>query len=248
MILLIDIGNTNTVYSLHDGNNYLMNKRIAPDENIQCIINDLIDYNINHIAIASVVPKMTDIYIKILNENFNIQPFLVSYKNSNIELKVESKQEVGADRICNVKAAIKKTKKNCIVIDFGTATTYDVINNQQEFIGGAIAPGIKVSGLYLIKKAALLKNTLLEFPKKYIGKNTETNIQSGIMNSAIHGIEGMILNIKKELNGIDDDEVDIILTGGFSKLISPKLSFNHHLETNLTIEGIRLIYEENLNG
>ena len=243
MMLLIDIGNTNTVYSLYDGNEYVMNKRIAPDKNIQCIINDSADYNIKHIAIASVVPKITEKYINLLNKKFNIQPFLVSYKNSNIKLKVESKKEVGPDRICNVKAAIKKTKKNCIVIDFGTATTYDVINNDQQFIGGAIAPGIKVSGLYLIKKAALLKDTLLEFPKKYIGKNTQTNIQSGIMNSAIHGIEGMILNIKKELNG----EVDIILTGGFSKLISPKLSFNHNLETNLTIDGIRLIYEENLN-
>ena len=243
MMLLIDIGNTNTVYSVYDGNQYVMNKRITPEKNIKYIINDLIDYNINHIAIASVVPNTTKKYIKILKENLNIQPFLASYKNANIELKVESKEEVGSDRICNVKAAIKKTKKNCIVIDFGTATTYDVINNKQQFIGGAIAPGIKVSGLYLIKKAALLKDTLLEFPKKYIGKNTQTNIQSGIMNSAIHGIEGMILNIKKEIN----DEVDIILTGGFSKLISPKLSFKHKLETNLTIDGIRLIYEENLN-
>ena len=156
---------------------------------------------------------------------------------------IDSKKEVGPDRICNVKSAIEKTKRSCIVIDFGTATTYDVINDKQEFIGGAIAPGIQVSGAYLIKKAALLKDTLLKFPKNYIGKNTATNIQSGIMYSAVHAIEGMVLHIKKELG----NKTDIILTGGFSKLISPKLSFEHKVEKNLTIEGIKLIYEENLN-
>jgi len=243
MILLVDIGNTDTVYSLYDGNNYIVTNRISSEKKLKSIITDLLNYTIDHIAIASVVPKMTKIYLKLFKKKFNIEPFIVSYKNANIDLIVDSKKEVGADRICNIKSAIKKTKKNCIVIDFGTATTYDVINNKQKFIGGAIAPGIQVSGLYLIEKAALLKKTLLKFPKKYIGKNTESNIQSGIMHSAIHGIEGMVLNIKRELG----HETDIILTGGFSKLISPKLSFKHKLESNLTIDGIRLIYEENLN-
>ena len=243
MILLIDIGNTNIVYSLYDGNNYIINKRIAPEENIQNIINDLSNYTINHIAIASVVPKITSIYLKLFKEKLNIESFVVSYQNANINLMIDSKKEVGPDRICNVKSAIEKTKRSCIVIDFGTATTYDVINDKQEFIGGAIAPGIQVSGAYLIKKAALLKDTLLEFPKNYIGKNTATNIQSGIMYSAVHAIEGMVLHIKKELG----NKTDIILTGGFSKLISPKLSFEHKVEKNLTIEGVKLIYEENLN-
>lgn len=243
MMLLVDIGNTNTVCSLYDGQNYVMNKRILPNQNLVPIIKKMLNYNINHIAIASVVPKMTDKYLKLFRKSFNIDSFLVSHQNANIELMVDSKEEVGADRICNVKAAIKKTKNNCIVIDFGTATTYDVINNKQQFIGGAIAPGIEVSGDYLITKAALLKNTLLEFPKNYIGKNTKTNIQSGIMYGAINSIEGMIINIKKELNG----NIDIILTGGFSTLLSPKLSFKHKLEPNLTIDGLKLIYEENLN-
>ena len=140
----------------------------------------------------------------------------------------------------NIKAAITKIKGDCIVLDFGTATTYDVINKKQEFIGGAIAPGIDVSANYLIKKAALLKNTILEFPEKIIGKNTKTNIQSGVMYSAIYSIEGMVENINRELNS----EPNLILTGGFSSLISPKLSFKHTLEPNLTLEGIRLIYEE----
>ena len=243
MMLLIDIGNTNTVYSLYHNNHYINNERITVEQNINTIIDELSNYNITHVAIASVVPKKTKSYLKLCKEHFDINPFILSYQNTNIKLKVDSKEEVGADRICNAKAAIKETSKNCLVIDFGTATTYDIINEKQEFIGGAIAPGIEVSALYLIQKAALLKNTILEFPKKYIGSNTTTNIQSGVMYSAIHGIEGMVHNIKKELN----QEIYIILTGGFSKLISPKLSFKHQLNPQLTIEGLRIIYEEHLN-
>ena len=255
MMLLIDIGNTNTVCALYDGKSYVMNQRILPNENIQSVLIDkLFDEgmisssnsaygNLNHIAISSVVPKMTDIYWKLFMKNYNIDSFIISHENAGVTLKVDSSQEVGNDRICNVRAANELTQKNCLVIDFGTATTYDVINNKQEFIGGAIAPGIEVSALYLIKKAALLKNTILKFPKNYIGQSTETNIQSGIMYSAVHSIEGMVQNIKKEING----KVDIILTGGFSQLISQKLSFKHSLNINLTIEGIRLIHEENLN-
>ena len=243
MKLFIDIGNTNTVYAIHDNEQYIINKRITPKDNINDIIQYILKYNIQHIAIASVVPNMTTKYLELFDLKLNIKPFIVCHKNANVKLMVDSKQEVGTDRICNVKAAIKKTKKNCIIIDFGTATTYDIINEKQEFIGGAIAPGIEVSALYLIKKAALLKNTILEFPNNYIGKNTKTNIQSGIMYSAIHAIEGMVQNIKKEIN----KETDVMLTGGFSKLISPKLAFEHMLESNLTIEGIKIIYEENLN-
>ncbi len=244
MMLLVDIGNTNIVYALYDGNNYILNKRMLPKNNLEHIMNELSHYTINYVAIASVVPNITNQYLKQFKEKFNIEPFVVSYKNANIKLIVDSNKEVGPDRICNVKAAIKKTDKNCIVIDFGTATTYDVINDKKEFIGGAIAPGIQVSGTYLIEKAALLQNTALEFPEKYIGKNTKTNIQSGIMYGALNSIEGMVKNIKKELN----HKSDIILTGGFSQLISSKLSFQHKLEPNLTIEGIKLIFEENLYG
>tara|TARA_B100000029_G_scaffold136442_1_gene131022 strand:- start:539 stop:1270 length:732 start_codon:yes stop_codon:yes gene_type:complete len=243
-MLLVDIGNTNIVYALYDGNNYILNKRMLPKNNLEYIMNELSHYTINYVAIASVVPNITNQYLKQFKEKFNIEPFVVSYKNANIKLIVDSNKEVGPDRICNVKAAIKKTDKNCIVIDFGTATTYDVINDKKEFIGGAIAPGIQVSGTYLIEKAALLQNTALEFPEKYIGKNTKTNIQSGIMYGALNSIEGMVKNIKKELN----HKSDIILTGGFSQLISSKLSFQHKLEPNLTIEGIKLIFEENLYG
>ena len=240
MILLIDIGNTNTVWALYHKQDYIENQRIESTKNIKDALKLLKSYDITEVAICSVVPSLTKIFSNEIKNLFQINPFIVSYKNSNIKLEVDAPADVGADRLCNIKAAITKVKGDCIVIDFGTATTYDIINKKQEFIGGAIAPGIDVSANYLIKKAALLKNTILEFPEKIIGKNTKTNIQSGVMYSAIYSIEGMIKNINKELNS----EAHLILTGGFSSLISPKLSSKHTLEPNLTLEGIRLIYEE----
>jgi len=240
-MLLIDIGNTNIVCAVYNNQKYLEIKRVEKKEDIQPILEIFSQYNITAISIASVVPALEDIFIKKINKIFGINPFVVTHNNSNIVLKVDNPNEVGADRICNAKAAIKKIKENCIVIDFGTATTYDVINNQQEFIGGAIAPGIDVSANYLIKKAALLKETVLEVPNEIIGKNTKTNIQSGVMYSAIYSIEGIIKHINMELKG----HTTIILTGGFSSLISPNLSFDYMLDLNLTLDGIRIIYEEN---
>jgi len=241
MILLIDIGNTNTVCALYDNHIYIKNERIKQIKNIHTTLEIFLEYDIKSVAICSVVPNATNIYVNKIKEFFKIDPFIVSHENSNITLKVDAPNEVGADRICNVKAAIKKIEGNCIVIDFGTATTYDIINKRKEFIGGAIAPGIDVSANYLIKKAALLKETILEFPKEIIGKNTKTNVQSGVMYSAIYSIEGMIKHILSELEG----NTTIILTGGFSSLISPRLTTKHVLDSTLTLDGIRIIHEEN---
>jgi len=241
MILLIDIGNTNTVCAIYNGQEYIVYERIKSKNDIQQKIKQFNNYTIQKIAISSVVPKWTQHFITIIKKELQVEPFLISYKNANVKLKVDSSDEVGNDRICNIKAAIKFTQKNCLVIDFGTATTYDVINDKQEFIGGAIAPGIDVSANYLIKKAALLKSTTFKFPENIIGKNTNTNIQSGVMFGAISSIEGMISMIQNEIKS----ELSIILTGGFSQLISSKLSYKHNLKPNLTLDGIRLIYNDN---
>ncbi len=241
MILLIDIGNTNTVCAIHNGQEYINYERIELKNTIQKKIKEMRIYDIQDIAISSVVPELTQYFITILSKEFNIKPFIISYKNAGLKLKVDSSKEVGNDRLCNIRAAIALTKKNCLIIDFGTATTYDVINNKQEFIGGAIAPGIDVSANYLIKKAALLKNTTFKFPESVIGTNTSTNIQSGVMFGAINSIEGMISMIQNE----SGSELYIILTGGFSQLIASKLSYKYTLKPNLTLDGIKLIHRDN---
>ena len=230
----IDIGNTNIVMGLYKNNSLVNVQRIETNE-IEKKLNLNTDYLI---AISSVVPKI-ETFIK---NQINTSCFSVSYINSHITLDVDSPNEVGNDRICNMKVAIKKKLYPSIIVDFGSATTYDVIDKNGHFIGGAIAPGIDVSAQYLFKKAAQLNNVDFEVPKSAIGKNTMTNLQSGIMYGGIDAINGMLTRIKKEL---DDEIQHIILTGGFSAILSKHISHSHMLDLNMTLKGIKLIWEEN---
>ena len=187
------------------------------------------------------VPSLTLKYENQIKDFFNIDTFIINAENCKIKLEVTKPETVGADRICNV-AAVKKIYNNpSIIVDFGTATTYDVVNKKGAFIGGAIAPGIKPSAEYLISKAALLKDTDLKFPKNIIGKNTKENIQAGIMFGAVEQVEGMITRLNTETK----QNNQIILTGGFSKLLSPKLKISHTVDINLTLKGMIFIYESN---
>ena len=165
----------------------------------------------------------------------------INYTNSKLSLKVQKPGTVGNDRLCNIFATIKLYKTPSIIVDFGTATTYDVIDVNNEFIGGAIGAGIETSANYLINKAALLSTTDLKFPKHVIGINTKENIQSGIMYGALDQVEGMIKRISNE----SDEEYNIILTGGLSTVLSPYLSLEHTLDLDLTLKGMIYIDEDN---
>ena len=147
--------------------------------------------------------------------------------------------EVGNDRLCNITASNAIYGHPAIIIDFGTATTYDIINKHGDFIGGAIAPGIDISADYLINKAALLKETVYTFPDSIIGNDTESNIQSGVMYGGLFSVEGMINEIKSQTNFSD---YKIIITGGFGKIISPQLSVDYIYSESLTINGMLTIY------
>ena len=238
MILCIDIGNTNISYAIWDNNFSSINrietkkyKTIFPLKN-----------KIQNIAITSVVPTISDYYKNYLNNEYQIKPFIVNYKNCGINLNVEKPSEVGPDRICNSIGAKNKYGSPSLIIDFGSATTYDIVDKNGDFIGGAIAPGIDVSANNLIKKAALLNETIFKFPNNVIGKNTNTNLQSGIMYGGLDAVQGMIKRIINELN---EKNIQIILTGGFSSLISKELNINHTLDEYITLHGLRKIYTHN---
>ena len=149
---------------------------------------------------------------------------------------------MGVDRICNVAAAKILVGTPAIVGDIGSATNYDVVDEKGAFIGGAIAPGIEVAAHNLIQKAALLKETAFAVPELVVGKSTESNLQSGIMLGAIDVVEGMFTRIMGEMNW---DDCNKIVTGGFGGLISPHLKTEHNYLPNLTLDGIRIIYENN---
>ena len=241
MTLCIDIGNTNIVTAIWDGEEYSNGHRIESAKDINNPLSH-IDFNlILKIIISSVVPKLTDKYIDKIKDLTNIIPFIVTSQNCKLKLDVDSPEEVGADRICNSFAAKNIFGSPSLVIDFGSATTYDIIDENGAFIGGAIAPGIDISANNLIKKTALLRSTAFQFPEKVIGKNTKTNLQSGIMFGGLDSVNGMINRIQTEMRW---KQMTIILTGGFSALISKKLDRRHHLAPNLTLDGMRLIMNE----
>ena len=241
MKLAIDIGNTQIKFGVFNNHKLLKSLHFNDSSNISKKLESFKEFNPSIIIISSVVPLLTSKYIKEVSKTFKANVFIINYMNCNINLNVPCPETVGTDRICNIAAALKFYSLPAIVIDFGTATTYDAINKIGDFIGGVIAPGVKTSADYLINKAALLSPTDLSFPSNVIGKNTKENIQSGIMYGALDQIEGMIKRINKET----EIENNIILTGGFSQLLSPKLSINHTLDIDLTLKGMIAINESN---
>ena len=166
---------------------------------------------------------------------------IINHENSNLNLSVTDPKTIGADRLCNIKAAIKLYKYPTIIVDFGTATTYDTINENGYFIGGAIAPGPETAARNLFEKGALLKETTFTLPDYAIGKDTVTNLQSGIMMGAIDAIDGMFGRIQSETGWTKPNS---IITGGFGEMISPYLKTKHTLIPTLTLDGIQIIYEK----
>ena len=243
MLLALDIGNTNvTVGFIENGEIHAIH-RIESDASAKIGLSTLDLKLVSEIIISSVVPKQTADYQNECKNLLEIDPFIVKHDNiPGLILNVDDPASVGADRICNVIGANVKYKAHKIIVDFGTATTYDVVNVNGAFLGGAIAPGIDVSANFLYKKAALLKDAAFQFPEFVVGKNTETNLQSGIMFGAVDEVEGMIKRIKNEMKW---EDCNVILTGGFSTVISPGISFPHHIETFLTLIGMEIINKNN---
>ena len=238
-ILCLDIGNTSTTFCVAEKVINALN-RIPRSEDVISFFNNYDSNNINQVIISSVVPELS-IQLKDIFKSKNLNVFEVSHENCGVNLKVQKPSEVGNDRICNVAGANRLYGGECVIVDFGTATTYDIVNKDGGFIGGAIAPGIDVSADNLISKASLLKDTIYQFPKTVIGNNTKSNIQSGVMYSGLYSVSGMINKIKEEMNC---NSLKIVLTGGFGKLISEKLQIDHEYNERLTLEGMLEIYRK----
>ena len=239
MLLAIDIGNTQVTCAVYD-KKWIHSLRIPSNLNFWKMLSSLKEYKITHAAISSVVPKLNLIYIESIRNIFHIESFIINHENSGIKLKVDEPIEVGIDRICNTMAAQELIGCPAIIGDIGSATNYDVIDKDGAFIGGAIAPGLETAAKNLFNKAALLNETTLSMPPSAIGKNTTTNLQSGIMLGGIDVIDGMFKRIQSEVGW---KKTNYIITGGFGKLISPHLETKHTLLPTLTMDGIRIIHE-----
>jgi len=236
MIFVVDIGNTKIKMGIFSDNQLIENNDFDLYDEFENHIKNKIKKE-DSICISSVVPKLTK---KLKKNKLKINEMIfVDHINSQLKLNVDLPESIGADRLCNISAAFNLYNFPIIIIDFGTANTYDVVDENGSFIGGAISPGVETSGQYLIDKAALLDKTQFEFPSKVIGTTTKTNIQSGIMYGTVSQIEGMIEKIKVETQ---NNNFLILLTGGFGKIITNKLSVKHIYDEHLTLKGIFNIY------
>ena len=241
MFLALDIGNSNVVCAVYDSKKWIHSIRISSNLDFLNKFKTLKEHEITHVAISSVVPKLTSLYVESIRNIFHIDAFIINHENSGVELNVEVPKEVGADRICNTAAAIKLAGCPAIIGDIGSATNYDVVDEKGVFIGGAIAPGLETAARNLFERAALLKETAFIVPKSAIGRDTPTNLQSGIMLGAIDVIDGMFQRILTEMSW---ENSNVIVTGGFGELISSHLTTKHMLIPTLTLDGIRIIYEK----
>ena len=252
MLLVIDVGNTNTGLGVFDGRRLLVSWRLTSRkeqtaDEYGVFIHTLLKSRgvdpgqIAAVAISNVVPPVQQTLEETCERYFGIRPFTVEPGvNVEMPLRVENPRDVGSDRIVNAVAAVALYGPPLIVIDFGTATTFDCVNPQGEFIGGAIAPGIISASEALISKAARLYRVELIRPKEVIGKNTVTNIQSGLVYGYAGLVDGLVERMRAEMGG----NPQVIATGGLAGLISEVAGAIQHVNPDLTLEGLRVIYEQ----
>lgn len=251
MLLVVDIGNSNVVLALHDGAEWKHTFRFPtlPEESSlfykMKIVNDFLEENIDaskikKCVLSSVVPILRDVFEEILLELFGKPPIVV---NSTIfpklQLQIDRPDEIGTDLVANAIAANQLFKKDCIVVDFGTALTFTVISKEGHLKGVNIAPGLQTAIQSLFGNTAQLPEVPLEMPKSAIGKNTVTAIQSGILIGYVGLVRHQLASIRAEVG----EQYIAVATGGLSKILSELENDFEEVNMDLTIEGLRLIGE-----
>jgi type III pantothenate kinase len=258
MFIAIDIGNTHTVIGIYKKERLITDCRLTStlqrtkDEIFAQVHSSLIEVGtnikkINGIGISSVVPNLTKVYSAMAKKYFRQEPMIVSTElNLGIKILYDNPKSLGTDRICNAIAGYSKYGGPLIIIDFGTATTYDVIATNGDFLGGVIAPGIETSAISLHRRTAKLPRVIgikLYLPKTVIGTNTISSMQTGILCGALDAMTGMVNRIQKELHEHQSKKAVVIATGGFSTFVAEQTRIIQHVEPTLVLDGIRLIYE-----
>ena len=253
MLLTIDVGNTNMVFGLYEGDKLRGSFRISTnaertsDELGMQISQDYHFHGIDRaetraVIIASVVPPVMYTLINAIRKYLRVQP-LVAGKDVDIgiENKYANPREVGADRLVNAVSAVRKYGKPLIIVDIGTATTFDAIDAAGAYQGGAIFPGIKVAMEALFLKASKLPRVDIERPEHAIGKTTVQSMQSGAVRGYVGALTGIITDIQRELGG----QARVVATGGMGRMMAAYCDLIDEVDPNLTLEGLRLIYENN---
>ncbi len=254
MIFTMDIGNTNVKAGLFNGTDlvrywrFSTNRTSSSDEYGIIVTNlfqnaGLSTNQVSGIMISSVVPSINFTIEHMCNDYFGIQPkFVAPGIKTGINIQYDNPRELGSDRICNAVAAQTYYGAPCIFIDFGTATTFGVVDEKERFIGGCICPGIKIASEALVRGTSKLPNFELTKPETVIGRNTITNLQSGMIYGFVGQVEYLIRKMKKEMNR---EDARVIATGGMARMIASETDCIDQIDGLLTLKGLRLIYERN---
>jgi type III pantothenate kinase len=253
MLLVVDVGNTETVLGIYEG------KVLVHDWRIRTVVDHTVDeygmlivslYKssrigsraVKDIIISCVVPPMLNILEPLCKKYFDLKPLIVGPGiKTGMPILYDNPREVGADRIVNAVAAFEKYARESIVVDFGTATTFDYVSARGEYMGGCIAPGIMISSEALFRRAARLPRVELSKPKTIIAKDTVSSMQAGIMYGYAGLVDGIVQRMKEEA-GTDPL---VVATGGLAGVIGPETKSIKLVDGSLTLEGLRIIYERN---
>lgn len=252
MLLAVDIGNTNIVIGAYDGQRLIASWRInteperMPDE-YAVLLDGLLRYaqlslrDVSALVLCSVVPALTTTFDELTRQYCQREPIIVGPgTRTGVKILYENPREVGADRIANAVAAFHLYGGPAIVIDFGTATTFDALSADGEYLGGAIAPGLTISADALFQRAARLYRVELKRPRSAIGRNTGASVQAGVIYGYVGLIEGLVARFHQEMG-----PARVIATGGLAHVIARETSTIEIINPLLTLEGLRMIYEMN---
>ncbi len=249
MLLAIDIGNTNVVAGIFDGSTLLTHWRLATDPKttgdeygVLCLSlmarDGRVPEQITDAIISSVVPALTETFESMVETSFGCTPLTVSSDmDTGLTLKYLNPKEIGSDRIVNAAAAYEKFHRDLIIVDFGTATTFCAVNQNGEYLGGVIAPGLTISAEALFTRAAKLSKVELARPKTVIGTDTASSIQSGLIFGYAGLVDSLVQRMEQELGRTSY----VIATGGLAPVIAPETRSIQHIEPFLTLHGLELL-------
>ncbi len=253
MLLAINVNNTNTLFGLHHEGRWVANWRIATDRARQpdeyaMVLRSLFDYThiswstVSGVALGSVVPPLTPVFADMSRRYFGCDPLIVSTTiETGVRILIDYPAEIGADRILNALGAKTLYGGPCIVVDLGTATTFDAISTHGDYVGGAIAPGLGIAAEALFNRTAKLPRIELTAPPAAIGKNTVHAMQSGLVLGYVGLIEALVSRIGAELGG----KAKVVATGGMAHILAELTDVIETVDPMITLEGLRLIYHLN---
>ena len=239
MLLAVDIGNTNTKFSVFDGHDLIARFSVPTASSISDLVSSFTG-PINNAIVCSVVPDATDRLAGVLRRKIGITPIVVTNdRDFGLDIKYEPLGSLGTDRLVNSFGAAEKYGVPCIVCSFGTATTIDAVSETREFLGGLIAPGVKTMARALDLDTAQLGEVDIADTANVLNQTTETSIQAGIFFSQIGLVEAVVSKMKNEIG----NNAAVVATGGFGSMIAAGTKVIEHVDENLTLDGLRILHE-----